>query len=276
MTVVRRLARAAIPMCLALASCTEIGPMVAVAPGAGKSAPEYGQDRRECMAQTDRELQPVADAGMLHDRTTGEMAAGNARIQAAYDRSYGSCMAARGNLVPAPAVPLPGAPMPPTPELAVPMPTWDASNLPVLSDADSNAARASIAPEVHTLLAACPGETIAVAAYDPILAPGVTARLLALTQPNGGGCLGHIGEADFLVARRHDGTWRTLLSAEPGSLGIRPAGHGGYREVELRSFGTCVYGYRWNGLEFYPADAHDCTLPAPVEPGRDADAVRER
>ena len=104
----------------------------------------------------------------------------------------------------------------------------------------------------------------------------MTARLLALTQPHGGGCLGHVGESDFLVARRPDGTWRTLLSAEPGSLGIRPAGHGGYREMELRSFGLCIYTYRWNGLAFYPADAHDCTLPAPAQPGRDDDAVRER
>ena len=265
---------------LIVGACTTIGPTVPVGPGAGKSQEDFGTDRKACMAQTDRMLQPVANRANLQAATTQDVVASNRRIQVAYDRSYGACMASRGNLVPAPAVPLPSEPMPPTPELALagPLPVSDASNELALSDPDSLAAKQSVSPKVRSLMAGCPGETIAAAAYDAPLRPGLTARLVVLTQPHGGDCLGHIGESDFLVARTAGGGWRILLAAEPGSIGIRMGSHGGYRDVELRSFGSCVYAYRWNGRAFYPlvADTHDCTLPAPVAPGGYADAIRER
>ena len=265
---------------LMVASCTEIGPTIPVGPGAGKSHDEFERDRKVCMAATDQALQPVATRANLQATTTQDVVDSNQRIQVAYDQSFDTCMASRGNLVPAPTVPPPSVPMPPSlpPALANSLPVSDASNMPDLADPESLDAKASVSPKVRALLAACPGETIAVAAYDAPLRPGITARLVALTQPNGGDCLGHIGESDLLIIKAAGGNWRTVLAAEPGSIGIRAGSHGGYRDVELRSFGSCVYGYRWNGQAFYPAaaDTHDCTLPAPVAPGSYADAIRER
>ena len=279
MTARKVIAAVAIPA-LMTASCTTIGPTIPVSPGAGKSQEEFQTDRKACMARTDQALQPVANRANLQAANIQDVADSNKRIQLAYDQSYDTCMASRGNLVPAPAVPLPSEPMQPSlpPTLASSLPVSDASNEPALSDPDSLAAKQSVAPKLRALLAGCPGESIAVMAYDAPLRPGVTARLVVLTQPSGGDCLGHIGESDFLVARTPGGAWRTLLAAEPGSVGVRASSHGGYRDGELRSFGSCVYGYRWNGRAFYPvaADTHDCTLPAPVAPGGYANAIRER
>ncbi len=276
----RKMIAAIVVPALMVASCTTIGPTIPVGPGAGKSQDEFERDRKGCMAATDQALQPVATRTNLQATTTQDVVDSNQRIQVAYDRAYDACMASRGNLVSAPAVPMPSVPMQPTlePTLAAALPVSDASNMPALSDPDSLAAKRSVSPKVRALLAGCTGETIAVMAYDAPLRPGITARLVALTQPNGGDCLGHIGESDFLVTKAPGTGWRTLLAAEPGSIGIRAGSHGGYRDVELRSFGSCVYAYRWNGQAFYPAaaDTHDCTLPAPVAPGGYADAIRER
>ena len=85
---------------LMLSGCTVIGPTVAVAPGAGKSEAAFEQDHRACMAQTDAALQPVADRLNGQASSPQQFAANNDTIQREYDRSYASCMDARGNILP--------------------------------------------------------------------------------------------------------------------------------------------------------------------------------
>jgi hypothetical protein len=267
----------AVLSCLAAASCAVIGPTIPMEPGAGKTGAAFDGDRRACMAETDRRLQPIADRLNGEAANSRQIQDNNRYIQIAYDDAWGRCMSDRGNTFAPSAVPALGVPAPPTLELALAgdKPVSDASETPALSDADSEAAKRFVAPRVRALLAACPGERIAVAAHDAQIVPGAVARLIVLTQPGGGDCLGHIGESDVLVQRIAGGPWATLLAAEPGSIGVRLDRHAGRRDVEIRSFGECVYGYRWDGEKYAPFDARDCTLPAPAGVGDYAGRIRE-
>ena len=225
------------------------------------------------MARTDRLLQPVATAANLQASSTQDVAASNERIQISYDQSYGDCMSARGNVVSAAATP--PVPDPARPAVANASDIVDASNTPALSDAASQEAKRFIGPKVRALLKGCPGEKIAISAHDAPLGPGVVARLVALNQPDGGDCLGHIGESDYLVLKTPGGGWRILLAAEPGSIVVRANSQdGSHRDLELRSFGSCIYAYRWDGGAYHAAGAQDCTLPAPVAPEGYAGAIR--
>jgi hypothetical protein len=237
-------------------------------PSAGKTDAAFDGDRRACMAVTDGQLQPVADRLNGQAADPRRIQDNNRYIQVAYDDAWGRCMTARGNAFAPSAVPALGVPAPPTLELAL------AGDKPV-SDASETPAKRFVAPRVRALLAACPGERIAVAAHDAQIVPGVAARLIVLTQPGGGDCLGHIGESDVLVQRIAGGGWATLLDAEPGSIGIRLDRHAGYRDVEIRSFGDCIYGYAWDGEKYAPSDARNCTLPAPAGVGDYAGRIRE-
>lgn len=84
-------------------ACVAIGPSANVAPGPGKSPKSFASDRRSCMADIDRRLQPVANRINTLDITPSTNASNNQRLQADYDRGFNDCMAARGN-VPDPAI----------------------------------------------------------------------------------------------------------------------------------------------------------------------------
>ncbi len=254
---------------LASSCTTTMGPTVFVTPGAGKSQAAFYADRRGCMATTDQALQPVANRMNAAAQTAEQVQANNDQIQRLYDDSFGRCMTARGNAVAAPAIAQaagpPAAPASPA--------VHDRSNSPALSDPQSQAAKHSIAPTVRELLAACAGETIEVDAYDAPVSAARTARLLALTQPHGGSCLGQPGENDYLVARGGRG-WSELLAAEPGSIGILDSTHLGYADVEMRSLGSCVFTYRWNGVAYGKSASRDCPFTAPPSVGDVAGRIR--
>ena len=239
-----------------LGGCAVIGPTITVTAGPGKSSIDWDRDQRECRAATDATLQPQANAMNRAATSTDQIAANNARIQQMYDAEYGGCLMARGDLVPALAVPQPPVPTPPAPEVAVLEGTRgnDATVSAGLFDAISEGAKRAVAGRVAEFLAACPGESIAVDAHDAPISMGVTARLVGLTQPAGGDCLGSMGEQDYLLVR-HGSRWSTLLA---GYLGIRDTVHAGYRDVELRSRGSCVFTYAWTGRAYAAAGSNGC------------------
>ncbi len=217
------------------------------------------------MAETDAALQPVADAMNTGAVTIGRMEAVNARLQEMYDESYGHCLLARNDLVPAPAIPLRGVPVPPTPEAALVggQRAIEASTTPGLSDPESMDAERFVAGETRDLRAACPGDTVRLDVHDAPVSPGIVARLVGLTEPHGGDCLGSMGELDYLVAKRPSG-WATLLS---GYLGILGTSHAGYRDVESRSRGVCVFEFGWTGASYAVAGSNGCDADAPPPPG---------
>ena len=251
-----------------LAGCAVIGPTIPVAAGPGKSTFDWERDQRECRAETDAALQPQANAMNAAATSADEVATNNARIQHMYDADYGRCLTARDDIVPAPAVPQPSVPRPPTPEIAIAggMRAIDAAVAPGLSDPISESAKQAVAGKVAEFLAACPGESIEVGAHDAPISPGVTARLVGLTQPAGGDCLGSMGELDYLMVR-HGSRWSTLLT---GYLGILGSSHVGYRDVELRSRGACVFTYAWNGATYAASGSNGCDPGLAAAPPADA------
>ena len=225
--------------------------MIRVEAGAGKSQPAWDEDRAECTSETDREVQPYANALNADlGRGSDRIRADNDRIQRAYDGRYGSCMAARGNRI---------AGMPPVP---TPAPAPDDADGQVQEalhrshpvDAVSAAAARSVEPEVTGFRAACTGEMIDVDVRPAPLSATLTARLVALTLPDGGGCFGTLGEVDYLVARRA-GRWETLLSGL-----LQPAGtrHHGLPDFEQQGHGTCTRTFSWDGSRYVASGERDC------------------
>ena len=257
----RLAALSAVPV-LASSCTTSIGPTIVVTPGVGKSQAAFYADRRGCMATTDQALQPIADRMNAAAQTADQVQANNDQIQRLYNDSFGRCMSAQGNAVAAPAIAQAAGP----PAASASPAVLDRSNSQALSDPQSQAAKHSIAPTVRELLAACTGETIEVDAYDAPISPSRTARLLALTQPHGGSCFGQPGENDYLVVPSGRG-WSKLLAAEPGSIGILDSTHLGYADVELRSLGSCVFTYQWNGEAYGMSASRDCPFAAPPSVG---------
>ena len=91
--------RAALVLLAILPSaCTVIGPTARVTPGPGKSPDAFASDRRGCMAEVDRRLQPVADRINAPGTLPSTIAANNVGLQVDYDEGFMGCMAARGNL----------------------------------------------------------------------------------------------------------------------------------------------------------------------------------
>jgi hypothetical protein len=241
---------------ISVGSCTRlIGPTVPVGPGDGKSEAAFEADRRGCTSATDRAVQPMANDLNLRGlaRTRAQVDADNARIQDAYDASFVRCMTDRGEVVSAP--PKPGGPAgAPDEELL------DASNSPVLTDANSRAAQLVVAKDVRQLRRACPGEEIQVQAHAAPIADGVKARLVVVSQPRGGVCMGARGETDYLLAKGAHG-WSLLLA---GIIGIRQGVHAGFRDVQLAGLGAnCSYDYQWDGARYREVRATDC----PVDDG---------
>ena len=250
-----------LPLALACSCTTTIGPTITTGPGPGKSVGTWEVDKRECMVETDGELQPVANSMNAAAATISQTRAVNARLQAMYDRSYGHCLSARNDLVPAPAIPLQGVPEPPTPEVAIAggQRAIDASTTPGLSDRVSKDAERFVSSETRALREACPGGTVRLDVHEAPISPGVVARLVGLTEPHGGDCLGTLGELDYLVSKRASG-WVTLLS---GYLGVRETVHAGYRDVELRSRGACVFEYGWTGASYANIGSNGCDDVSP-------------
>ena len=237
---------------LLLSACTTVvGPTVPVQPSAGKPPLAFRGDHAACMASTTAQVQPVADRG--RDRV--------ATIQRLFDAAYGGCMAARGNVVLA-AAPA-GAP--------------DAGSTAAggRSDLDSQAARRSLAALIDRFRRDCDRERIAVAVTGAAVSPGVEARMVELTTPEGGSCFGQPGQNSYLVAKTGGG-WRRLLSAEPGSISVLGTRHNGYADLELSSLGMCVYTYRWTGSRYAQAGSRDCGTAAPPTMGTLPRAIRGR
>lgn len=95
-----------------------------------------------------------------------------------------------------------------------------------------------------------------------MLSPSSNAWSIDLTTPGGGSCFGQPGQNSYVVTKV-GGAWRTLLSAEPGSIQVSGARHNGYVDLELHSLGMCVYDYRWNGDRYVQVNSHDCATAAP-------------
>jgi len=234
-----------------LSACTVlIGPTVPVQPAPGKAPAAFLADRRACMAQTDAQLQPVAD------RRGGTPA----QIQAMYDAFYGGCMASRGNVVAAAATGSAAA---------------GGAASPGLRDPDSAGARRSLAAVIDGFRRNCDGERIDVRVTKAALSSSAEARMVELTTPDGGNCFGQPGQNTHLVAKAGQG-WRQVLSAEPGSISVLKTRHDGYADLELNSLGMCVYGYRWNGAKYVQAGSHDYGTAAPPTMGTLPRAIRSR
>ena len=237
---------------LLLSACaTLIGPTVHVQPSAGKPPFAFQGDHAACMASTTAQVQPIADR--RSDST--------ATIQGMFNAAYGGCMAARGNTVLAAA--------PATTPAGIGMGEGG------LSDPDSRAARQSLAGVIDGFRRDCDGERIAVTVTEAAVSPAVEARMVELTTPGGGNCFGQPGSNAYLLAKAGGG-WRRLLSAEPGSIAVLKARHGGYADLELSSLGMCVHGYRWNGAKYVQAGSHGCVTAAPPAMGTLPKAIRGR
>ena len=234
-----------------LSACTVVGPTIPVQPGAGGNLATLQADRRACMAQTDARVQPIASR-------PGSSAA---RIQVLYNEVYGRCMAARGNVVSAAATPSTGR--------------GDAPGVGAtgLTDPDSIAARQSLASRIDGFRQACAGERISVSVTEAVLSPSADARVVELSTPEGGNCFGQPGTNAYLVL--HSGSaWRTLLSAEPGSIKVLNTRRNGYADLELHSLGLCVYDYRWDGSRYVRTGAKDCATAAPPSASTLSRAIR--
>lgn len=251
------LAAALLP-CGLLAACAVVGPTVPVQPGPGRTGAPFDADRRACMAQTDAQVQPVA----LHPGSTPN------GVQALYDRAYGSCMAQRGNVV-ATAATVAGRP-------GLVGAGGDVPGMAVegLRDADSVAARQSLAAVIDGTRHACEGERIRVSVTEGIRAP-VETRLVDLSSPDGGACFGQPGRNEYVVGRTQGG-WRTLLAAEPGTIMPLGTQRGGYQDLELRSLGQCTYVYRWSGSRYVQAGSSGCATAAPPTMGTLPGVIRRR
>lgn len=100
----RSAALAAVLVLLPAAACTMIGPTVATGPGPGKSPAAFDANRRDCMAEADRHLQPIANRINTLGTPLAQVAANNRQLQADYDRGFAGCMMARGEIVEGPPV----------------------------------------------------------------------------------------------------------------------------------------------------------------------------
>jgi hypothetical protein len=241
----------ALALALLLQGCTTIGPTVHVEAGPGKSQAEWDEDRGACMKETDRAVQPFAN-GLNVDfgRTADQVRSDNGRIQQAYDNDYGHCMATRGNRVAGLApVPTP-APMPGD---AVGQ-AQEALDLSPVMDAVSASAAGSVEAKAKEFRGACPGEVIAVNVRPAPISRTAVTRLVALTEPHGGGCFGNKGEVDYLVMRS-DGQWRMLLE---GLLTLADGRHAGFADIDLQGAGLCTKTFRWNGKGYTQAGERDC------------------
>ena len=237
---------------LLLSACTTVvGPTVPVRPSAGKSPLMFQGDHVACMASTTAQVQPVADRG--RDRV--------ATIQRLFDTAYGGCMAARGNVI------LAGAP--------AGAPAGGGTAARGRSDLDSQAARRSLAALIDGFRRDCDGKRIAVGVTGAAVSPGVEARMVELTTPDGGSCFGQPGQNSYLLAKAGGG-WQRLLSAEPGSITVLGTRHNGYADLELSSLGMCVYTYRWTGSRYAQAGSRDCGTAAPPTMGTLPRAIRGR
>ncbi len=237
---------------LLLSACmTVVGPTVPVQPSAGKSPLAFQGDHIACMASTTAQVQPVANRGT----------SSTAAIQGMFNAAYGGCMAARGNVV------LAAAP--------VGAPAVGGTGAGGRSDLDSQAARRSLAAVIDGFRRACEGERIAIGVTGAAVSPGVEARMVELTTPEGGSCFGQPGQNSYLVAKKGQG-WQRLLSAEPGSITVLGTQHNGYADLELNSLGMCVYTYRWTGSRYAQDGSRDCGTAAPPTMGTLPRAIRGR
>ena len=150
----------AVAMPCLLAACAQpIGPTVQVLPPPGKPYAAFQAEQRECSLDAGAQIRPMVDAAARAElgtaalgtvlgagmgaavgrgRGAGIGAAGGAiagaaigndgyasaqdRIQALYDNTYGSCMVAHGDLLPAP-LPTQVVVVPATPIIVVPQPS---------------------------------------------------------------------------------------------------------------------------------------------------------
>ncbi len=155
------------------------GPTVPVQPAPGRAPAAFLADRRACMAQTDAQLQPVAD------RRGGTPA----RIHAMYDASYGRGMASHCNVVAA--------------EAGSAAAGGTAS--PGLRDPDSAGARRSLAAVIAGFRRNCGCERIDVRVTEAVLSSSAEARIVELTTPDGGNCFDQPGQDTCLVAKAGQG-----------------------------------------------------------------------
>ncbi len=233
-----------------LSACTVlIGPTIPVRPAPGRAPVAFLADRRACMAQTDAELQPVAD----------RRGSTPTQIQTMYDASYSRCMASRGNMVSA----------------AVGSAAAGDTAAPGLQDTDSTGARRSLAAVLDRFRRNCDGERIDVRVTEAALSPSAEARMVELTTPDGGNCFGQPGQNTYLVAKAGQG-WHQVLSAEPGSISVLTARYHGYADLELNSLGMCVYRYRWNGAKYVQVGSRDCGTAVPPTIGTLPSVIRGR
>ena len=151
-------------------------------------------------------------------------------------------MTARGNVVAGMSpVPTPA----PAPDDAVAQ-VQEALHRSRTMDAVSAAAARSVEQQVAGFRAACAGETIDIDVRPAPVSATLTARLVALTLPHGGGCFGTLGEVDYLVARRA-GRWETLLSGLLHPAGTR---HHGLPDFEQQGHGACTRTFSWDGSRY--------------------------
>ena len=242
--------------CATLAPAVAVGPSIPVQPGPGRSPAAFAADRDACGVATNQRVQPAADrirAAALAG--VSQPAPISAQVQVLYDQVYGSCMAAHGNIV--------GSGSPARQMIRPPQGRSIASTTNTgLNDPDSAAALNVLATTIAGFRRDCEGERIEVSTTEAVLSRSSTARLVELTTPGGGSCFGQPGKNAYLVAKV-GGAWRTLLSAEPGSIQISDTPHNGYGDAEVHSLGLCVYTYRWDGSRYAQALAKGCATVAP-------------
>jgi hypothetical protein len=229
--------------------CGAHGPGVAGAAPA-RSEEEWRADRAACIADADRGAESLATARDTAVGGARPARVGGGELQRAYDGIYGRCMAARGYDVAGLAL---AATPAPRPDDAVARMTEALALAPPMDAISASAAR-HLDPQVQWFRGACPGRTIAVDVRPAMIARDAVTRVVSMTEPHGGSCLGAKAELSYLVQLQSDG-WRTLVE---GPLAIAEESHAGHHDVVVQGVGRCVRTFAWTSRGYAEASQEAC------------------
>ena len=128
---------------------------------------------------------------------------------------------------------------------------------PALASPVDEAARSpALTAKLAEFRQACSDERIDAATTPVKIAPRATAVLVKLTSSKGQ-CFGQPGENDYLMVDGASG-WRSVLAAEPGSIGVGKPDAKGFATVTLYGLGQCKITYNRVGSRYRATATKDC------------------
>lgn len=124
------------------------------------------------------------------------------------------------------------------------------------SPVDGAARSPALAAKLAEFRQACSDERIDAATTPVRVAPGAMAVLVKLTSSKGQ-CFGQPGENDYLMVDGASG-WRSVLTAEPGSIRVGKPDAKGFAAVTLYGLGLCKITYNRVGSGYRATPTKDC------------------